>query len=163
MGVEFSRDDYLWLEIQKQLLKLQELTTDVVYSKIVYKALLNNLSNLDIVSYSQNNTSEDFSLISNDYFDYKQIKNKFVLQQVLEVLKFIERKERFLPISNKSKFFFDTLKRVTFKNSEKLSTQTNKQTKVVIQNYPFSSLHSAKASKNQNNVQLKSSTVYTKG
>ena len=85
MHVEFSYEDYLWLDIQKHLLELEELTTDVTFTKIVYKELLHPKYLDDTITSGKFTRENVVTSQYGDYFEFAQNTDRFVLQQVLEV------------------------------------------------------------------------------
>lgn len=83
-------EDYLFEEIQKHLLELEELTTDVSYREIVYKTIINYIDNEDIITYAKQNFKTNIEFSDLDYFDYKRNNSKFVLQEIINTLNFIK-------------------------------------------------------------------------
>ena len=83
-------EDYLFEEIQKHLLELEELTTDVSYREIVYKTIINYIDNEDIITYAKQNFKTNIEFLDLDYFDHKRNNSKFVLQEIINTLNFIK-------------------------------------------------------------------------
>lgn len=109
MHVEFSRDDYLWLEIQKHLLRLEELTTDVTYRKVVYKELMPKKYLDDAYTSAKAKHKDTVETIPFQDLDYVKNTDRFVLQQILITLKYIEGVAKSEIIDKPQRFFYDTL------------------------------------------------------
>ena len=132
MHVEFSYDDYLWLDIQKLLLRLEELTTDVTYRKVVYKELMQHHYMDDAVTSAKSTHKDEIKTSYSQYFDFVKNTDRFVLQQVLITLKYIESVAKSNIIDSPQRFFYTTFKKVQTGEININSFHKNKQTKVTI-------------------------------
>ena len=136
MHVEFSRDDYLWLEIQKHLLRLEELTTDVSYRKVVYKELMPKKYLDDTYTSAKVKHKDTVETIDFQDLDYVKNTDRFVLQQVLITLKYIESVSKKEIIDKPQRFFYDTLHKVQSGELNINSFHKNTITKVTITDKP---------------------------
>ena len=118
MHIELSYDDYLWLELQKHLLELEELTTDVTYSQIVYKLISESNYNEDIITYAKNKFKDPIKTLNLEYFDYSENKTKFNLELILNTIKIIKNQIKSGVTDEPQKFFFDVFKRLTVSDNE---------------------------------------------
>lgn len=132
MHVEFSYEDYLWLDIQKLLLRLEELTTDVTYRKVVYKELMQHHYMDDAVTSSKFKREDNVKTSHSQYFDFVKNTDRFVLQQVLITLKYIESAVKSKVIDSPQRFFYNTFNKVKTGEININSFHKNKQTKVSI-------------------------------
>ena len=120
MHVEFSREDYLWLEIQKHLLRLEELTTDVTYRKVVYKELMPKKYLDDIYTSAKEKHKDTVETLPFQDLDFVKNTDRFVLQQVLITLKYIESVAKTKIIDKPQRFFYDTFHKA---NPSRLSSK----------------------------------------
>ena len=162
MHVEFSYEDYLWLDIQKHLLELEELTTDVTFTKIVYKELMLPKHLDDIITSGKFTKEKVVTSQYGDYFEFAPNTDRFVLQQVLEVLKFIKASAKESIIDAPKKFYYGSLLRNTIQDSRKPNYFINKQTKVIPEAYAKKTVRVSKYSKSDIHTQQKPSTVISK-
>ena len=162
MHVEFSRDDYLWLEIQKHLLRLEELTTDVTYRKVVYKELMPKKYLDDAYTSTLNKHKDTVETIPFQDLDYVKNTDRFVLQQVLITLKYIESVAKSKIIDKPQRFFYDTLHKAQRGEININSFHKNKTTKVTITDKSKQTMKVSKRTKSQIYVDKKPSTVVKK-
>jgi len=162
MHVEFSYDDYLWLDIQKHLLELEELTTDVTFTKIVYKELMSPKYLDDMLTSGKFAREKAVTSQYGDYFEFARNTDRFVLQQVLEVLKFIKASAKETVIDTPKKFYYSSLLRTTIQDSRKPNLYSTKQTKVIPEAYVKKTVRVSKYSKPSMDLQKKPSTVVSK-
>ena len=162
MHVEFSYEDYLWLDIQKHLLELEELTTDVTFTKIVYKELLSPKHLDDIITSEKFIKEKAVTSQYGNYFEFAPNTDRFVLQQVLEVLKFIKTSAKESIIDAPKKFYYGSLLRNTNQDSRNPNYFINKQTKVIPEAYAKKTVRVSKYSKSDVHTQQKPSTVISK-
>ena len=118
MHIELSYDDYLWLELQKHLLELEELTVDLTYSQIVYKLIAEGNYNEDIVTSAKSKFKDSVKTLNLEYFDYSENKTKFNLELILNTIKFIKDQIKSGVTDEPQKFFFDVFKRLTVTDDE---------------------------------------------
>lgn len=111
-------EDYLFEEIQKHLLELEELTTDVSYREIVYKTIINYIDNEDIITYAKQNFKTNIEFLDLDYFDYKRNNSKFVLQEIINTLNFIKSCTKHQIKDKPNEFFTKIFKRMIIKDSK---------------------------------------------
>ena len=158
MHIEFSPDDYLWLELQKHLLKLQEITKDITYSKIVYKILAKDNSEDDVLTYNKKKNTIEIKTPNLEYFDYFENKNKFVLQQIINTIKYIKSHLDKVPDSNPHKFFYSIFKKEEIQDDKKLNIYTHLNTKVTLADNSIKTVKSLKFNKTIVNDNMKAST-----
>ena len=113
MHIELTYDDYLWLDIQKHLLELEELTTDVTYSQIVYKMLMESNFSDDIVTWAKNKYKQNIKTPNLEYFDYYENKTKLSLELILNTIKVIEDQIKSGITDEPQKFFFNVFQRLS--------------------------------------------------
>lgn len=151
-----SIDDYLFEEIQKHLNELEELTTNVVYKQIVYKIIIDYIDNEDIISYAKSNLSKKINVDSLDYLDYSKKSNTFVLDKIIETLKFVKDLNKIKIIDNPDKLFtsilnnfliLDKESKTIFKSELKKSIIKDNYTKSIF----YNKLIKSKITDNQNN------------
>ena len=162
MHIEFAPEDYLWLEIQKHLIELEELTTDVTYRKIVYKELMSPKYLDDMLTSGKFAREKAVTSQYGDYFEFARNTDRFVLQQVLEVLKFIKASAKESIMDAPKKFYYGSLLRNTIQDSRKPNYFINKQTKVIPEAYAKKTVRVSKYSKTDVSTQQKPSTVISK-
>lgn len=151
-----SIDDYLFEEIQKHLNELEELTTNVVYKQIVYKIIIDYIDNEDIISYAKSNLSKKINVDNLDYLDYSKKSNTFVLDKIIETLKFVKDLNKIKIIDNPDKLFtsilnnfliLDKESKTIFKSELKKSIIKDNYTKSIF----YNKLIKSKITDNQNN------------
>lgn len=151
-----SIDDYLFEEIQKHLNELEELTTNVVYKQIVYKIIIDYIDNEDIISYAKSNLSKKINVDNLDYLDYSKKSNTFVLDKIIETLKFVKDLNKIKIIDNPNKLFtsilnnfliLDKESKTIFKSELKKSIIKDNYTKSIF----YNKLIKSKITDNQNN------------
>ena len=151
-----SIDDYLFEEIQKHLNELEELTTNVVYKQIVYKIIIDYIDNEDIISYAKSNLSKKINVDSLDYLDYSKKSNTFVLDKIIETLKFVKDLNKIKIIDNPDKLFTSILNNFLILDKESKTIFKSELRKSIIKdNYTksifYSKLIKSKITDNQNN------------
>lgn len=159
MHTEFSYDDYLLLEIQKHLIELEELTTDVTYSKIVYKMLLDEGINSDNLTLFKGRFVDTVSTPNLKYFDYAENKTKFVLLQILDTLQYIKENIKDTVLDKPEVFFCKVFNKTTLEDSQNKSFYNTQNTKVTIANKKNNSTQAQRLSKTKIDSSLKKSTV----
>lgn len=151
-----SIDDYLFEEIQKHLNELEELTTNIVYKQIVYKIIIDYIDNEDIISYAKSNLSKKINVDNLDYLDYSKKSNTFVLDKIIETLKFVKDLNKIKIIDNPDKLFtsilnnfliLDKESKTIFKSELKKSIIKDNYTKSIF----YNKLIKSKITDNQNN------------
>ena len=162
MHVEFSRDDYLWLEIQKHLLRLEELTTDVTYRKVVYKELMPKKYLDDAYTSTLNKHKDTVETIPFQDLDYVKNTDRFVLQQVLITLKYIESVAKSEIIDKPQRFFYDTLHKAQRGEININSFHKNITTKVTITDKSKQTMKVSRKYKTEIYTNKKPSTVVKK-
>ena len=162
MHVEFSRDDYLWLEIQKHLLRLEELTTDVTYRKVVYKMLMPEDYYDDAYTSAKVKHKDTVETIPFQHLDYVKNNDRFVLQQVLITLKYIESVTKSEIIDKPQRFFYDTFHKVQSGEININSFHKNTKTKVTITDRSKNIMKVSKMDKRFLYIDEKPSTVIKK-
>lgn len=162
MHVEFSRDDYLWLEIQKHLLRLEELTTDVTYRKVVYKELMPKKYLDDTYTSAKSEHKDTVETVDFQDLDYVKNTDRFVLQQVLITLKYIESVSKKEIIDKPQRFFYDTLHKVQSGEININSFYTNTKTKVTITDKSKNSVKTSRNYRTSLYINEKPSTVIKK-
>ena len=151
-----SIDDYLFEEIQKHLNELEELTTNVVYKQIVYKIIIDYIDNEDIISYAKSNLSKKINVDSLDYLDYSKKSNTFVLDKIIETLKFVKDLNKIKIIDNPDKLFTSILNNFLILDKESKTIFKSELRKSIIKdNYTksmfYNKLIKSKITDNQNN------------
>lgn len=151
-----SIDDYLFEEIQKHLNELEELTTNVVYKQIVYKIIIDYIDNEDIISYAKSNLSKKINVDSLDYLDYSKKSNTFVLDKIIETLKFVKDLNKIKIIDNPNKLFTSILNNFLILDKESKTIFKSELRKSIIKdNYTksifYNKLIKSKITDNQNN------------
>lgn len=151
-----SIDDYLFEEIQKHLNELEELTTNVVYKQIVYKVIIDYIDNEDIISYAKSNLSKKINVDSLDYLDYSKKSNTFVLDKIIETLKFVKDLNKIKIIDNPNKLFTSILNNFLILDKESKTIFKSELRKSIIKdNYTksifYNKLIKSKITDNQNN------------
>lgn len=151
-----SIDDYLFEEIQKHLNELEELTTNVVYKQIVYKIIIDYIDNEDIISYAKSNLSKKINVDSLDYLDYSKKSNTFVLDKIIETLKFVKDLNKIKIIDNPDKLFTSILNNFLILDKESKTIFKSELRKSIIKdNYTksifYNKLIKSKIIDNQNN------------
>lgn len=151
-----SIDDYLFEEIQKHLNELEELTTNVVYKQIVYKIIIDYIDNEDIISYAKSNLSKKINIDSLDYLDYSKKSNTFVLDKIIETLKFVKDLNKIKIIDNPDKLFTSILNNFLILDKESKTIFKSELRKSIIKdNYTksifYNKLIKSKITDNQNN------------
>ena len=151
-----SIDDYLFEEIQKHLNELEELTTNVVYKQIVYKIIIDYIDNEDIISYAKSNLSKKINVDNLDYLDYSKKSNTFVLDKIIETLKFVKDLNKIKIIDNPNKLFTSILNNFLILDKESKTIFKSKLKKSIIKdNYTksifYNKLIKSKITDNQNN------------
>lgn len=151
-----SIDDYLFEEIQKHLNELEELTTNVVYKQIVYKIIIDYIDNEDIISYAKSNLSKKINVDNLDYLDYSKKSNTFVLDKIIETLKFVKDLNKIKIIDNPDKLFTSILNNFLILDKESKTIFKSKLKKSIIKdNYTksifYNKLIKSKITDNQNN------------
>lgn len=162
MHVEFSRDDYLWLEIQKHLLRLEELTTDVTYRKVVYKELMPKKYLDDAYTSTLNKHKDTVETIPFQDLDYVKNTDRFVLQQVLITLKYIESVAKSKIIDKPQRFFYDTLHKAQRGEININSFHKNITTKVTITDKSKQTMKVSRKYKTEIYTNKKPSTIVKK-
>lgn len=147
MHIELSPDDYLWLELQRHLLELQEITKDITYSKIVYKILAEDNSEDDVLTYNKSKHTIEIKTPNLEYFDYFENKNKFVLQQLINTIKYIKSHLEEKVNDDTQKFFYSIFQREEIKDDNKIKLHTNLKTKVTLADNDIKSVRSGKFNK----------------
>ena len=151
-----SIDDYLFEEIQKHLNELEELTTNVVYKQIVYKIIIDYIDNEDIISYAKSNLSKKINIDNLDYLDYSKKSNTFVLDKIIETLKFVKDLNKIKIIDNPDKLFTSILNNFLILDKESKTIFKSELRKSIIKdNYTksifYNKLIKSKIIDNQNN------------
>lgn len=151
-----SIDDYLFEEIQKHLNELEELTTNVVYKQIVYKIIIDYIDNEDIISYAKSNLSKKINVDNLDYLDYSKKSNTFVLDKIIETLKFVKDLNKIKIIDNPNKLFTSILNNFLILDKESKTIFKSELRKSIIKdNYTksifYNKLIKSKITDNQNN------------
>lgn len=151
-----SIDDYLFEEIQKHLNELEELTTNVVYKQIVYKIIIDYIDNEDIISYTKSNLSKKINVDNLDYLDYSKKSNTFVLDKIIETLKFVKDLNKIKIIDNPDKLFTSILNNFLILDKESKTIFKSELRKSIIKdNYTksifYNKLIKSKITDNQNN------------
>lgn len=151
-----SIDDYLFEEIQKHLNELEELTTNVVYKQIVYKIIIDYIDNEDIISYAKSNLSKKINVDNLDYLDYSKKSNTFVLDKIIETLKFVKDLNKIKIIDNPDKLFTSILNNFLILDKESKTIFKSELRKSIIKdNYTksifYNKLIKSKITDNQNN------------
>lgn len=151
-----SIDDYLFEEIQKHLNELEELTTNIVYKQIVYKIIIDYIDNEDIISYAKSNLSKKINVDSLDYLDYSKKSNTFVLDKIIETLKFVKDLNKIKIIDNPDKLFTSILNNFLILDKESKTIFKSELRKSIIKdNYTksifYNKLIKSKITDNQNN------------
>lgn len=151
-----SIDDYLFEEIQKHLNELEELTTNVVYKQIVYKIIIDYIDNEDIISYAKSNLSKKINVDNLDYLDYSKKSNTFVLDKIIETLKFVKDLNKIKIIDNPDKLFTSILNNFLVLDKESKTIFKSELRKSIIKdNYTksifYNKLIKSKITDNQNN------------
>ena len=151
-----SIDDYLFEEIQKHLNELEELTTNVVYKQIVYKIIIDYIDNEDIISYAKSKKKKKINVDSLDYLDYSKKSNTFVLDKIIETLKFVKDLNKIKIIDNPDKLFTSILNNFLILDKESKTIFKSELRKSIIKdNYTksifYNKLIKSKITDNQNN------------
>ena len=151
-----SIDDYLFEEIQKHLNELEELTTNVVYKQIVYKIIIDYIDNEDIISYAKSNLSKKINVDNLYYLDYSKKSNTFVLDKIIETLKFVKDLNKIKIIDNPNKLFTSILNNFLILDKESKTIFKSELRKSIIKdNYTksifYNKLIKSKITDNQNN------------
>lgn len=151
-----SIDDYLFEEIQKHLNELEELTTNVVYKQIVYKIIIDYIDNEDIISYAKSNLSKKINVDKLDYLDYSKKSNTFVLDKIIETLKFVKDLNKIKIIDNPNKLFTSILNNFLILDKEsKIIFKSELRKSIIKDNYTksifYNKLIKSKITDNQNN------------
>ena len=151
-----SIDDYLFEEIQKYLNELEELTTNVIYKQIVYKIIIDYIDNEDIISYAKSNLSKKINVDNLDYLDYSKKSNTFVLDKIIETLKFVKDLNKIKIIDNPDKLFTSILNNFLVLDKESKTIFKSELRKSIIKdNYTksifYNKLIKSKITDNQNN------------
>ena len=151
-----SIDDYLFEEIQKHLNELEELTTNVVYKQIVYKIIIDYIDNEDIISYAKSNLSKKINVDNLDYLDYSKKSNTFVLDKIIETLKFVKDLNKIKIIDNPDKLFTSILNNFLVLDKEyKTIFKSELRKSIIKDNYTksifYNKLIKSKITDNQNN------------
>lgn len=162
MHVELTYDDYLWLDIQKHLLELEELTTDVTYSQIVYKMLMESNFDGDIVTWAKQKYREDIKTPNLEYFDYYKNKTKLSLELILNTIKIIEDQIKSGVTDEPQKFFFDVFKRLTVTDDEIKNFNHTSLQKSKITDKNIKTIYCGKANRTKIEDKSKATTVSRK-
>lgn len=162
MHVEFSYDDYLWLEIQKHLLELEELTTDVTYSQIVYKMLMKDVYKDDIITWAKSKYKESIITPNMEYFDSSENKTKFNLELILTTLKVIKEKIKSGITDEPQKFFFDIFQRLSVTDREINNFNYASNTKSTVIDKSRKTIYCGKANRFKIEDSTKATTVSRK-
>ena len=158
MHIELTYDDYLWLDLQKHLLELQELTTDVTYSQIVYKILAEDNSEDDVLTYNKREHIIELKTPNLEYFDYFENKNKFVLQQIINTIKYIKSHLSEGINEDPQKFFYSIFNKQKIEDNQKTNIYSNLNTKVTVADNGIKSVRAQKLNKQIINDSIKAST-----
>lgn len=159
MHTEFSYDDYLVLEIQKHLIELEELTTDVTYSRVVYKMLLDEGINSDNLTILNGRFIDTVSTPNLKYFDYSENKTKFVLQQIINTLKYIKENIKGSINDKPDVFFCKVFNKLSVEDSQKKSFYNAQNIKNEISDKISNSTQSQKEFKSEVKDSSKKSTI----
>lgn len=162
MHVELTYDDYLWLDIQKHLLELEELTTDVTYSQIVYKMLMESNFDEDIVTWAKQKYKEDIKTPNLEYFDYYKNKTKLSLELILNTIKIIKDQVKSGVTDEPQKFFFNVFNRLTVTDDGIKYFNYIPNEKSVVTDKNIKTIYCGKASKIKIEDNTKATTVSRK-
>lgn len=121
-----SIEHYLLEEIQKYLNLIEEETTDVTYRQIINKIIINYVDNEDIISFNKNNFKSIILDQDLNSFDFSKNNTKFILDQILETVKTIQKTLTNKIIDDPKKFFFDELKKQIIKDNLSKNIYSNK-------------------------------------
>lgn len=159
MHTEFSYDDYLILEIQKHLIELEELTTDVTYSKVVYKMLLDEGVNSDNLTLTNGRFIDTVSTPNLKYFDYTENKTKFVLQQIINTLKYIKENIKESINDKPDVFFCKVFNKLSIEDSQKESFYNSQNIKSKIEDKVLNSTQIQREFRSEIKDSSKKSTI----
>ena len=155
-------EDYLFEEIQKHLLELEELTTDVSYKQIVYKIIIDYTDNEDIITSIKQQSKTPIISEGLEYFDYSKNTTKFILQRVLDTIKYIKKNINNSVVDSPQKFFTNVFNKIIIIDKENFSTKSNRKHNVKIDNNVTKTIYCDKANPIIFDSNSKATTVSSK-